>query len=74
MDNQTIYNELLKHSETLGNLDAKVDGLRDDVKVLQLQPERLTRVEGEVRTARRVFGGLWLLLVAGVAAVTNWLK
>ncbi len=69
-----IYAQLLEIQNTIGGLDAKVDNLTDEVGRLHRYERRLTRVESDARTIRRVFGGLWLLLVAAGGMVANWLK
>ncbi len=67
-------NQVYDIAKMLGALDAKVDALHEDVKQIHRYEKRLGRVEGDVRTIRKVFGGLFsALLVAGTAAVT-WLK
>lgn len=38
------------------------------------QQGRLGRVESDVKSIRRIFGGLWLLVVAGIGAVATWLR
>ena len=74
MNEDLIAQQLLSIQNTIGGLDAKVDALHEDVKLIHRYERRLGRVEGDVRIIRRVFGGLFTsLLVAGAVAV-NWLK
>ena len=72
--NEQVYEQLLGIQNSIGRLDAKVDNLTEDVARLHHYERRLSRVEGDVKTIRKVFTGLWLLIVAGVAAIANWLK
>ena len=74
MNESQIYEQLLGIQNSIGGLDAKVDNLTKEVELIHRYEKRLGRVEGDVRTIRRVFGGLFsMLLAAGVAAV-SWLK
>ncbi len=74
MNDSQIYDQLLKNAKVLGSLDASVANLTKEVELLHRYERRLTRVETEVKVAKRIFGSLFGLLVASVAAVANWLK
>ena len=74
MNEQQIYDQLLGIQNTIGGLDAKVDAIQEEVKLIHRYERRLGRVESDVKSIRRIFGGLWLLVVAGIGAVATWLR
>jgi len=89
MEDPLVARTLLDIQKSIGGLDGRFDGLESKVDALVEQhtsaqgregdnDRRIGTLEGEVKTIRRVFGGLFSLLVAGVAAsvaaVANWLK
>ena len=69
-----ILSQLLKNTEMLGALDAKVDVLTEEVKQIHRYERRLGRVESDVKGMRRIFGGLFTLFLAAEVAAVNWLK
>ncbi len=74
MNEDLIATQLLQIQNALGGLDAKVDHLTEEVGRIHRYEKRLGRVESDLKTARRIFGGLFTFLIALGAATVNWLK
>ena len=85
MDEHLVAAQLLGIQNAIGGLDARFDGLDEKVDGLAKQlheaqkreranERRLSMVEGDLKTAKRFFGGLFSLLLAGMGAAINWLK
>lgn len=74
MEEQRIIDHIIGLKQDVGSLNAKVDNMYDEIKLIRRYEKRLGRVESEVRNAKRLFSGLFsILLVAGATAV-SWLK
>lgn len=67
MEDQSVIDHIIEMKGDIASIKAMLKPLADHER-------RLGRVESDVRIYKRIFTGLWLLLVAGVAATANWLK
>ena len=75
MNEQQIYEHIVSTSADIASIKTTLEEtLKPLVNRVDTQETRLAATESDVRVWKRVFTGLWLLLVAGVAAVANWWK
>ncbi len=71
MNDQDVIAHIIQTREDIASIKALLEPL---VPRVESHETRLGMVEGDVKTAKRIFGGLWLLLVAGVGATAAWLR
>lgn len=75
MNEQRIIDYIVSSNADIASIKTTLqETLRPLVTKVDVNETRLGTVESDVKTWRKVFTGLWLLLVAGVAAVANWLR
>ena len=71
MNEQDIIKHIIHTREDIASIKAMLEPLAPRTEAHET---RLGVVEGDVKTAKRIIGGLFSLLVAGVVAMGTWLK
>ncbi len=74
MNDQTIFDFIRDSNKQLSDIREDIGELKAHALQQATHEKRLARVEGDVRTTRRIFSGLFSILLLAIGGVITWLK
>jgi len=74
MNDQTIFDFIRDSNKQLSDIREDIGELKAHAEQQVSHEKRLTRAESDLRNIRRIFTGLFTLIVAAGTGAVTWLK